>query len=222
MPRQVHEGPEAEAMSRLPEDIEARLNAVAPGGVEYTAQTDPHGVTVAWVGLADRGDLYKIGELLHALGARLSMITASQPPVPPEEESEDDGSAGEDAQDGEQVAAAEPAGPPMTFGGTPRDGTSYEIAYHFDLGGDTLTLLAYVPAGGSVATLTPLFRTADWPERELMELYAIGVSEHPDPRRLFIDSSIDPAVFERLIPFSTLVNAASTTSLWDKIIREGR
>jgi hypothetical protein len=222
MPRQVHEGPEAKAMSRLPEDIEVKLNAAAPGGVEYTARTDPHGVTVSWVGLADRGDLFKVGELLHSLGARLSMITASQPPAPPEEENEDEESAGEEADESDKAAAVETAGLPMTFGGTPRDGSSYEIAYHFDLGGDTLTLLAYVPAGGSVATLTRLFRTADWPERELMELYAIRVDDHPDPRRLFIDASIDPAVFERLIPFSTLVNAASTTSLWDKIIREGR
>jgi NADH:ubiquinone oxidoreductase subunit C len=128
-----------------------------------------------------------------------------------------DSESGE-TQDGEEAAKAEPAAPPMTFGGTPRDGTSYEIAYHFDLGGDTLTLLVYVPAGGSIASLTRLFRTADWNERELMELYAIAVRDHPDPRRLFIDKSIDPAVFERLIPFSTLVNAASTDSLWKKIM----
>ena len=208
-------------MSRLPKDIEAKLNAAAPSGVEFASQTDQHGVTVAWAGLANGDDLRKVGELLHALGARLSMITASQPPAPPEEEHEDSGESDE-GQEAEQAAEVEPVAPPTTFGGTPRDGTAYEIAYHFDLGGDTLTLLVYVPAGGSVATLTPLFRTADWPERELMELYAIVVRDHPDPRRLFIDPSIDPAVFERLIPYSTLVNAASTQSLWDKIIGEGR
>jgi NADH:ubiquinone oxidoreductase subunit C len=203
-------------MSRLPEDIESRLRAAAPSGVEYATRTDPHGVTVAWAGLANRDELVSVAELLRMLGARLSIITASQPPAPPEDEPAD--GEGDEAQDGGEAAGTEPTAPPTTFGGTPLDGTSYEIAYHFDLGGDTLTLLVYVPAGGSVASLTPLFRTADWNERELMELYAIAVRDHPDPRRLFIDPSIDAAVLERLIPFSTLVNAASTDSLWKKIM----
>lgn len=203
-------------MSRLPEDIELKLNAVAPSGIEFTSETLARGVLVAWAGLANRDELVAVAELLHAAGARLSMISASQPAAPPEEENEE--AEGGEAHDGDGAIEADSAGPPMTFGGTPRDGTSYEIAYHFDLGGDTLTLLAFVPSGGSVASLTPLFRNADWHERELMELYAIAVRDHPDPRRLFIDKSIDPAVFERLIPFSTLVNAASTDGLWKKIM----
>ena len=205
-------------MSRLPDDIESRLRAAAPSGIDFATETDPHGVTVAWAGLANRDELIRVAELLHTLNARLSIITASQPPAPPEEEGEESESS--ETPEGEGAAQPEPAAPPMTFGGTPRDGTSYEIAYHFDLGGDTLTLLVYVPAGGSVTSLTPLFRTADWNERELMELYAIAVRGHPDPRRLFIDKSIDPAVFERLIPYSTLVNAASTDSLWKKIMSQ--
>ena len=129
-----------------------------------------------------------------------------------EEEDED-----EDAEEGAEEKAEEEKAPRLTFGGTVLDGTSYEIAYHFDLGGDTLTVIAYVPQGGEIDSLTPLFRTADWGEREMMELYSLVVREHPDPRRLFLDPAIDPAVFERLIPFSTLVNAASTKELWDKI-----
>lgn len=203
-------------MSRWPQDIETQLRAAAPTGVEYASRTNSHGVTVAWAGLANRDELLSVAGLLQRLGARLSIISAQQPPAAPEEEQPT--SEGDAPQDGEGAAPAESAGPPPSFGGTPRDGTSYEIAYHFDLGGDTLTLLVYVPAGGSVASLTPLFRTADWNERELMELYAITVRDHPDPRRLFIDPSIDPAVFERLIPFSSLVNAASTDGLWKKIL----
>jgi NADH:ubiquinone oxidoreductase subunit C len=199
-------------VSRMPQDIETQLRAAAPGGIEFTSQTDAQGVTVAWAGLADRDELVKIAAHLRALGARLSMISASQPPAPEPEEEE--GEAGDDGE----AADREPERPPMTFGATPRDGTSYELAYHFDLGGDTLTLIVYVPAGGSVESLTPLFRTADWGERELMECYAVQVRDHPDPRRLFVDSSVDPAVLERLIPFSTLVNAASTKGLWEKIM----
>jgi NADH:ubiquinone oxidoreductase subunit C len=201
-------------MTRSPDDIETMLCTAAPSGVEFSTHTDVHGVMVAWASLANRDELTAVAEMLHVLGARLSIITASQPPAPVAEE----GADGEAAQEAEGEGAGEPGRPPTTFGGTPLDGTSYEIAYHFDLGGDTLTLLVYVATGGSVASLTPLFRTADWNERELMELYAIAVRDHPDPRRLFIDKSIDPAVFERLIPYSTLVNAASTKSLWDKIM----
>ncbi|MEJ2459630.1 MAG: NADH-quinone oxidoreductase subunit C, partial [Novosphingobium sp.] len=63
---------------------------------------------------------------------------------------------------------------------------------------------------------------ADWPEREIMELYNMTFTDHPDPRRLFLDSSIEPAVLERLIPFSTLVNAASTDDLWSKVMNAAK
>jgi len=66
--------------------------------------------------------------------------------------------------------------------------------------------------------LTPLFRNADWNEREFMELYDIDVIGHPDPRRLFIDESIEPAAFERLIPYSTLINGASSKTLWEAVM----
>ena len=52
--------------------------------------------------------------------------------------------------------------------GVASDGKSFEINYHFDVNGDTVTLIAHVPYGGEIASLTPLFRCADWPERELM------------------------------------------------------
>ena len=201
-------------MSRLPQDLEARLTAAAPAGVEYSAETDQYGVTVAWLGLASAADLSPVATLLKDIGARLSMITCTQPSVPEEEEEDED----EDSEDGEAKAEAEPKETPKSFGGTPLDGTSYEIDYHFDIAGDALTVIAYVPQGGSIPSLTPLFRNADWHEREMMELYSVVVTDHPDPRRLFLDASIDGAVLERLIPFSTLVNAASTKGLWDKIL----
>lgn len=200
-------------MTRLPQDLEARLAAVAPAGIAYEAKTDDYGVTTAWAQLADRDELFAVGRLMLELGARLSMTTASQPPAPEEEEEEEE----EEVAEGEE-AAEKPAKPvPTSFGGTPLDGTSFELAYHFDLDGDTLTVVVHVPHGGEVVSLTPLYRTADWGEREMMELYSIVIRDHPDPRRLFIDPAIEPAVFERLIPYSTLVNAASTKGLWDKI-----
>ena len=94
-----------------------------------------------------------------------------------------------------------------------------EIAYHFDLDGTTLTLTIELPlVGAQVPSLTPVFRNADWNEREFMELYDIQVLGHPDPRRLFLDESIEPAAFERLIPYSTFTNGASSKALWDKVM----
>lgn len=205
-------------MSRLPQDLEARLTAAAPAGVEFSAETDQYGVTVAWLGLASAGDLSPVAALLKDMGARLSMITCTQPSVPEEEEEDED----DENEDGEAKAEAEPKETPKTFGGTPLDGTSYEIDYHFDIAGDALTIIAYVPQGGSIPSLTPLFRNADWHEREMMELYAVKVTDHPDPRRLFLDASVDGAVLERLIPFSTLVNAASTKGLWERLTAAGK
>lgn len=94
-----------------------------------------------------------------------------------------------------------------------------EIAYHFDLDGTTLTVTIELPLEGArVPSLTMIFRNADWNERELMELYNIQVTGHPDPRRLFLDKSIEPAAFERLIPFSTFTNGAASKALWNKVM----
>jgi len=197
-------------MTRLPTDIQTQLAAAAPGGIDYSSTTAPHDVVTGWCGLANSEDLLPVGKLLLQLGARLAMVSALQPPIPEAEDEEPEEEAGDATKPAKEI--------PRTFGGTPIDGKSYEIDYHFVLGGDFLTVIAYVPAGGSIPSLTPLFRSADWPEREIMENYSLVIRDHPDPRRLFLDPAIDAAVLERLIPFSTLVNAASTKSLWDKVL----
>ncbi len=194
-------------MSALPADLEPRLRTAAPGGCAFSQTTNARGVTVAWCELADNADLFAAATLLKEMGARLSTISALQP-RPPEDDDEDD-----------DDAKAKDAPPPVALSGLPIDGKTYQILYHFDLDGSTLSLSVFLPVdAGTVPSLTPLFRNADWPERELMEIYNLRIVNHPDPRRLFLDESIEPAVLERLIPFSTLVNAASTKSLWEKII----
>lgn len=93
-----------------------------------------------------------------------------------------------------------------------------EISYHFDLDGTTLTVaIELPPKGARVPSLTPIFRNADWNEREFRELYDIEVLGHPDPRPLFLDPSLGPAAFERLIPYSTFSNGASSRALWEKV-----
>lgn len=98
----------------------------------------------------------------------------------------------------------------------------FRVAYHFDLDGDTLTVTVPVPDGGSVASLTPWFANADWPEREMAELYGIAIDGHPDPRRLFVDEQLGAAVFDQYIPFSAMVNAATTKGLWEQVIARGK
>ncbi|UFS68549.1 NADH-quinone oxidoreductase subunit C [Geomonas sp. RF6] len=94
-----------------------------------------------------------------------------------------------------------------------------QLAYHFDLDGATLTVTVPLPLhGATVPSLTPIFRSADWNERELMELYEVEVAGHPDPRRLFLDESLEPAALERLIPYSSFINAASPKTLFEKVL----
>ncbi len=192
-------------MSIMPNDIETRLAEAAPGGIQYRISTDAKGVATAWCVLANGDNLLSVGLLLKRMGARLSTITIFQPKA----------AAVAKPKEGEQ-----PLPLPTFAGGTPQDGKTYEIDYHFDIDGDTLTVTAHVAAGGSIDSLTPLYRAADWPEREMMELYALVVRDHPNPQRLFIDESIEPAVFERLIPYSTLVNSAASKSIWEKIMAQ--
>jgi NADH:ubiquinone oxidoreductase subunit C len=99
---------------------------------------------------------------------------------------------------------------------------NFEIAYHFDLDGDTLTVTVHFPPEGEVDSLTPFFANADWPEREMAELYGIRIKGHPSPERLFIDESLGEAVFDQYIPYSSMVNAATTKGLWEKVIAKGK
>ncbi len=194
-------------MSTLPDDIEKRLADAAPRGIRYTAADNAKGVTTAWCTLANKDDLLPTAALLKAMGARLSTMTVFQPKAP-------------DAPPPPAEGEAPPPAPTFFGEAVVKDGKAYEISYHFDFDGDTLTLIVHVPAGGEVDSLTVFYRTADWSEREAMEIYALSVRGHPDPRRLFLDPAIEGAVLERLIPFSTLVNSASTKGLWEKILAQ--
>lgn len=191
-------------MSKLPDNFQALLATAAPVGIEWSSRTDVKGVTCVWCRLASKDNLLPVARILKEKGARLSTITILQPKAPPAPA----------PKEGESPEV------PAFFGGVPKDGKTFEVNYHFDVDGDTLTVVAYVPYGGGIDSLTPLYRAADWPERELMELYSIVVNNHPDPRRLFIDPAIDGAVLERLIPFSALANAATTKGLWEQILAQ--
>jgi Ni,Fe-hydrogenase III component G len=94
----------------------------------------------------------------------------------------------------------------------------HEIAYHFDLDGVVVTVTVCLSEDKpAVPSITPWFLNADWNEREFTELYGIAVEDHPNPRRLFLDARLDGDILDRLVPLSTLMNGASTTTLWEKV-----
>jgi NADH-quinone oxidoreductase subunit C len=94
-----------------------------------------------------------------------------------------------------------------------------ELLYHFDLDGATLTITVSLPlTGAELPSLTPLFRSADWHERELMELYDVAVTGHPDPRPLFIDKAAGSKPLERLVPYSSFTNGAASRNLWEQVM----
>ncbi len=91
------------------------------------------------------------------------------------------------------------------------------LAYTFDVEGNTVTLKLRVVPDIGVETIAPIFRNADWLEREVMELFDVRITGRPHNRRLFLDESVDGQAMERLLPLSIVSNAASTELLFDRI-----
>ncbi|SCM76161.1 NADH dehydrogenase (Ubiquinone), 30 kDa subunit [uncultured Pleomorphomonas sp.] len=91
------------------------------------------------------------------------------------------------------------------------------IAYHFDVSGSTVTLTVRVGPGETVETIVPIFRNADWHEREFVELYGIGMTGRMSMRTLFLDEESAGRRRSELIPLSRIANAASTKDLWEQL-----
>lgn len=88
------------------------------------------------------------------------------------------------------------------------DGVVYGITIHMD------------PEHPAVPSITPLFANADWHEREMIELYGIKVIGQPNPRRLFLDEELDQGLLGQLAPLSVMMNGASSTDLWERILAD--
>ncbi len=66
----------------------------------------------------------------------------------------------------------------------------FELIYHLysTSHGHALTVTAYVPRQSPVApTLSRVWPTAEWQEREVYDLMGVLYDEHPDLRRLFLE-----------------------------------
>ena len=97
------------------------------------------------------------------------------------------------------------------------------IGYHFALKGlhVTVSVPTYDRETGEsipIPSITPYFLNADWNEREFMEMYAIQIEGHPNPKRLFLDPRIDSGVMATLLPFSAVANGAAGRGLWEQVM----
>lgn len=97
-----------------------------------------------------------------------------------------------------------------------KEEVGHEIVYHFDIEGKILNLKLHVKQN-SVTSITPYFKSADWTERELSELYGIELKNHPNPQRLFLDEKIKESVLDEYISLSNAMNGKMTQSLWNKV-----
>ena len=53
-----------------------------------------------------------------------------------------------------------------------------------------------------------------------MELYAVQVEGHPNPRRLFLDETLEEGLLGEAVPLSVMMNGASTVDLWERILQD--
>ena len=98
----------------------------------------------------------------------------------------------------------------------------HEVAYHFLLEGLPVTIKTVIDQGEALPSISDLFPNADWEERELMELCNVPVKGHPNPRRLFLDESVETGVFDRYVPFSDMTNLANADAVWARIRDESK
>ncbi|BCO09414.1 hydrogenase subunit CooU [Desulfolithobacter dissulfuricans] len=94
--------------------------------------------------------------------------------------------------------------------------SGYEIAYHFDVDGVLLTA-TLVTEDGTVASITPYLKSADWTEREMQDLFDITLVDHPNPERLILDESIAQGIFKEYMTLSDAMAGAATNTLWERI-----
>jgi NADH:ubiquinone oxidoreductase subunit C len=97
---------------------------------------------------------------------------------------------------------------------------THELAYHMLLDGLPITAKVTLQQGQGSASIARLFPNADWEEREMMELGGVKITDHPNPRRMFLDETIEVGVFDRYVPYSEFTNAADHNAVWARIKEE--
>lgn len=97
----------------------------------------------------------------------------------------------------------------------------HDACYEFVQGGVVYNITVNTDASNdSIPSITPIFANADWHEREMMELFGIKITAHPNPRRLFLDEKLDAGLMGEIVPLSVLMNGANSTDLWERILSD--
>ena len=162
---------------------------------------DRKGVVCGWCRLDDSDDIYSVAELVAGFTGRVMTISPLNTPniIP--------GKAAEEAANG-VPAVKEP--------------NNVVINYHFYFQGINLTVCINLPdEKRTVKSITPVLISADWHEREMRELYNIELQGHPNSKKLFLDESIH-MTDHTMIPLSEALKGASTSTLWEKIMKTDR
>ena len=70
----------------------------------------------------------------------------------------------------------------------PQDEPRYHVVYQFSSYQHNCRLEVRVPVadGGSIPTLSEEYWNANWPERELFDMFGIQIENHPDLRRILM------------------------------------
>lgn len=96
-----------------------------------------------------------------------------------------------------------------------------DACYEFVVEGIVYNVTVHLSEGhDSIPSITPIFANADWHEREMMELYGIQIINHPNPRRLFLDETLDKGLLGEVVPLSIVMNGANSTDLWERILSD--
>lgn len=105
------------------------------------------------------------------------------------------------------------------FGGEKDMKRMHGACYEFVLAGVVYSITVNMDRDHpSVPSITSIFNNADWHEREMMELYDIDVVNHPNPRRLFLDETLDKGIIGEVVPLSIMMNGASSSDLWEILL----
>ena len=161
---------------------------------------DKKGVVCGWCRLEDSDDIYPVAEAIKRFSGRVMTISPlNTPNVIP-------GQAPEYKPN--EIQNKEPV--------------KVVINYHFYFQTINLTVCITLPDDKrAVKSITPVLISADWHEREMRELYNIDVQGHPNSKKLFLDESIH-MTDNTMIPLSEALRGASTSTLWEKIMKSGK
>ncbi len=81
-----------------------------------------------------------------------------------------------------------------TITGLALEGGETQVIYHYALGAAPYNLCVHT-RGNRLPSITPVTPAANWPEREIADLYAVHFAGHPNPARLVRPPQLAPGYF---------------------------